>query len=302
MATAMSVSAEDLAQWRTDGFLVLRGLWSRDEIAACAERFAEITADGQPIPGHWDPDPDSDDPLLRCPRIMHPHRFDELAMRMLLDARIEAVLAALLGEEPIAAQSMFYFKPPGSKGQGPAPGQLLPARAARHLHRGVDGRGPLRPRERRPVRLPGHAHDGGGMPGGSRRGGELHHPLRPSPRPGGAGACRARPGGRAGSSAAASCTAHGRTPPAHEWRRSFICHYLPVSSRELSRYYRPTLRFDGSEYDFADAGARRPVRHCVSRRPGARPVGGGTAPRAAPGGGRKRPRVVAGSAASAPEK
>ena len=87
MTTAAPVSAQELARWRTDGFLIVRGLWERDEIAACAERFAEMTAAGTPIPGHWDPDPDSSDPLTRCPRIMHPHRLDALALRMLLNPR-----------------------------------------------------------------------------------------------------------------------------------------------------------------------------------------------------------------------
>ncbi len=69
--TAAPVSAKELARWRTDGFLVARGMWEREEIAECTERFAEITAAGTPIPDHWDPEPDSSDPLLRCPRIMH---------------------------------------------------------------------------------------------------------------------------------------------------------------------------------------------------------------------------------------
>jgi ectoine hydroxylase-related dioxygenase (phytanoyl-CoA dioxygenase family) len=35
----------------------------------------------------------------------------------MLDARIEYVLQVLMGEEPYAVQSMFYFKPAGSRGQ-----------------------------------------------------------------------------------------------------------------------------------------------------------------------------------------
>jgi len=40
-----------------------------------------------------------------------------LALRYLLDDRLEDVLTDLFGEEPLAAQSMLYFKPPGAKGQ-----------------------------------------------------------------------------------------------------------------------------------------------------------------------------------------
>jgi ectoine hydroxylase-related dioxygenase (phytanoyl-CoA dioxygenase family) len=48
---------------------------------------------------------------------MQPHEFNPLARRFLLDARLRDVLETLLGEEVLAAQSMFYFKPPGARGQ-----------------------------------------------------------------------------------------------------------------------------------------------------------------------------------------
>jgi ectoine hydroxylase-related dioxygenase (phytanoyl-CoA dioxygenase family) len=48
---------------------------------------------------------------------MHPHRISELSLRRLLDPRLRRILETLLGEEVLAAQSMFYFKPPGARGQ-----------------------------------------------------------------------------------------------------------------------------------------------------------------------------------------
>jgi ectoine hydroxylase-related dioxygenase (phytanoyl-CoA dioxygenase family) len=48
---------------------------------------------------------------------MHPHEISDLARDVLLDARLRTVLEVLLGEEVLAAQSMFYFKPPGARGQ-----------------------------------------------------------------------------------------------------------------------------------------------------------------------------------------
>jgi ectoine hydroxylase-related dioxygenase (phytanoyl-CoA dioxygenase family) len=57
------------------------------------------------------------DVLQQFPRIMHPHRFDALSHKMMLDARLESTLRELFGEEPLAAQSMFYYKPPGARGQ-----------------------------------------------------------------------------------------------------------------------------------------------------------------------------------------
>ncbi|WP_369275174.1 phytanoyl-CoA dioxygenase family protein [Streptomyces sp. R11] len=105
-----------LRRFREDGFTVVRGLFGRDEIARLCARFAALHAAG-PVPGHFEPRPSDSDPLRAYPRVMHPHEIDELSLRVLLDARLRNVLEVLLGEEVLAAQSMFYFKPPGARGQ-----------------------------------------------------------------------------------------------------------------------------------------------------------------------------------------
>ncbi len=101
-----------------DGFTVVRGLFGAAEIERLCGEFASLHAAG-PVPGHFAPratGPDAD-PLHVWPRVMHPHEINDLARDVLLDARLRTVLEALLGEEVLAAQSMFYFKPPGARGQ-----------------------------------------------------------------------------------------------------------------------------------------------------------------------------------------
>jgi ectoine hydroxylase-related dioxygenase (phytanoyl-CoA dioxygenase family) len=54
--------------------------------------------------------------------MMQPHLHADkpvgpVARRYLLDQRLLSILQALLREEPYAVQSMFYFKPPGARGQ-----------------------------------------------------------------------------------------------------------------------------------------------------------------------------------------
>ncbi|PAZ10166.1 phytanoyl-CoA dioxygenase [Streptomyces sp. SA15] len=104
-----------LRQFRDDGFTVVRGLFEYDEIDRLCAEFAALHAAG-PVPGHFEPRA-SADPLHRYPRVMHPHEINDLARRVLLDPRLRDVLRGLLGEEVLAAQSMFYFKPPGARGQ-----------------------------------------------------------------------------------------------------------------------------------------------------------------------------------------
>jgi phytanoyl-CoA hydroxylase len=105
-----------LRQFHEDGFTVVRGLFGYDEIERLCARFAALHAAG-PVPGHFEPRPSEPDPLRAYPRVMQPHEIDDLSLRVLLDARLRTVLEGLLGEEVLAAQSMFYFKPPGARGQ-----------------------------------------------------------------------------------------------------------------------------------------------------------------------------------------
>ncbi|MET8245159.1 phytanoyl-CoA dioxygenase family protein [Streptomyces sp. NPDC005202] len=109
-----------LRQFEEEGFTVVRGLFRGDETDRLCTRFAALHAAG-PVPGHFEPRRADDgcpgDPLHVHPRVMHPHEIDELALNVLLDPRLRGVLEVLLGEEVLAAQSMFYFKPPGARGQ-----------------------------------------------------------------------------------------------------------------------------------------------------------------------------------------
>jgi hypothetical protein len=122
------LSDAQLAQFVRDGFLVVRGLFGADEIDEIVSTFMETAKDG-PVPGLSDvpklregATPGANDPLNFYPRMMNPHRHVDkpvgpLAMRYMRDDRLRPILEELMGEQPLACQSMFYFKPPGARGQ-----------------------------------------------------------------------------------------------------------------------------------------------------------------------------------------
>ncbi|GGF96263.1 phytanoyl-CoA dioxygenase family protein [Paenibacillus abyssi] len=116
-STYRALTKEQIDTFEKEGYLIVKGLFSQEDLAEIEATFEEISH--QVIPGYFEPelDTDSSDPLGRYPRVMHPHRYNETAMKYMLHKPVLDVLADLYGEEALAAQSMFYYKPPGSRGQ-----------------------------------------------------------------------------------------------------------------------------------------------------------------------------------------
>jgi phytanoyl-CoA hydroxylase len=102
------------------GFLVVRGLFDAEEAIFWRDHFMRLREAGD-YPGDVvGVDPDSNDPLRRYPRMIHMHRWDQVALEWLLEPRLARSLTTLLdGLEPFAVQTMLYFKPPGARGQAP---------------------------------------------------------------------------------------------------------------------------------------------------------------------------------------
>lgn len=124
----IGLNAEQKALFDRDGFVAVRGLFDAAEISEIRETFMAMNKDG-PVAGLSDlprqragAPASATDPLAFYPRMMHPHKHTDkpvgpLALRYMRDARLRPILADLFGEEPFACQSMFYFKPPGARGQ-----------------------------------------------------------------------------------------------------------------------------------------------------------------------------------------
>jgi len=101
-----------------EGYVVAGGLFDLDEAAFYREHFMRLREAGA-YPGDVvGVEPRSNDPLKRYPRMIHMHRWDEVALDWLLEPRLAQALTTLLdGLEPFAVQTMLYFKPPGARGQ-----------------------------------------------------------------------------------------------------------------------------------------------------------------------------------------
>ena len=99
------------------GAHLARGLFPAEEVTVLLAHVRELARTTTEFFRDGTHDPESDDPLRRWPRMIHPHLKDRTLRDLLLDDRIRRMLVELLGKEPLAVQSMVYFKPPGSRGQ-----------------------------------------------------------------------------------------------------------------------------------------------------------------------------------------
>jgi ectoine hydroxylase-related dioxygenase (phytanoyl-CoA dioxygenase family) len=111
------ITADHKRQYEQNGYVVVSGLFSPDEVAFYRDHYMRLREQGT-YPGDTaGVDLGSADPLKRYPRMIHVHRWDDISLRWMIDERINACLTALIGREPYAVQTMLYFKPAGARGQ-----------------------------------------------------------------------------------------------------------------------------------------------------------------------------------------
>ncbi|MDA1086749.1 MAG: phytanoyl-CoA dioxygenase family protein [Verrucomicrobia bacterium] len=234
--------------FRQQGYLVCRGLFQPDEVDALRQRFERL-ADGSepaPAPGNWEGDRTATDPLARHPRVMFPHRWDSLSLCWLLDPRVWDILRVILEDEPVATQSMFYFKPPGARGQALHQDNFylqVEPRSCIAVWIAIDPSTPengglsvVPQTQDVAVACPETADESVSFtdhlvvpPAGKE-------PLPLALQPGDTLFFNGN-------------VIHGSGPnhSTSQWRRSFICHYMPAASRCISKAYFPLLNSAGEE-------------------------------------------------------
>ncbi|MCC7229485.1 MAG: phytanoyl-CoA dioxygenase family protein [Fimbriimonadaceae bacterium] len=112
-----TVDPNQVAFYQREGYLLVRGLFRAEETDFLRDYFMDMVERGGDGWAEGGVHPESDDPLKRYPRLLQPHRNDEVAMKYMVDERIRTYLTSFYDREPLAVQTMIYFKPPGAKGQ-----------------------------------------------------------------------------------------------------------------------------------------------------------------------------------------
>lgn len=118
MTTTLSqdlLTGAQLADFAENGYLILDGLFDPAEIEAMETFFDQYKTT---TPAFGGKALDEVDRHKQQVRAMHPHRHSEKAREWALKPSVLAVLEQLFQAEPLLAQTMYYYKPPGTCGQG----------------------------------------------------------------------------------------------------------------------------------------------------------------------------------------
>ena len=244
-----SVDLDEMkASFEQHGYAVARGLFSDAEVEEIKINFARIAENG-PITGHFEQvskEESGGDPLKEFPRVMNPHRFDALSRKNLVHPGVLTCLRELMQEDVLAAQSMFYYKPPGSRGQAMHQDNfylLVEPQTCVAAWTAIDDADPenggmylVADTAEEEIACPEMAD--------AKESFTTH--FVPTPKGKKAVPCQMKAGDTLffnGSSI------HGSGPNRSKdrFRRSFICHYVPQATQRISRHYLPLLTPEGQD-------------------------------------------------------
>lgn len=244
------VAKQVLKDYERDGFAIARGLFSPEEAEYYAKYFTDMVERGGDGWAEGGVHPTDPDPLKRYPRLLQPHRGDDVAFAWMIEPRVREHLTTLMGREPFAVQTMVYFKAPGARGQNlhqdnmyllVEPGTCMAAWMALDDCDEENGCMVLVPNTNGlpvmcQVERPGLSE---------RQWGDIETPLPP---------------GTAALPALMKkgdvlffngSVIHGsyENRSATRFRRTMIGHYIAAETKQVAKYYFPVFRMDGSRLD-----------------------------------------------------
>ncbi len=260
----MVIGSSAAETFQERGHVLAKGLFSREETERYIAHYMELRASGSYLGDSAGVDNSEGDPLLSYPRMLNMHRWDEPSLAWILDSRIGEWLTALGASEPLAVQTMLYFKPPASRGQAlhqdnyylkVHPGTCIAAWLALEPSDEENGCLQVVPGTHDiPLLCPERADTGESFTDDL-----VHVPddLQPEPVEMDAGDVMFFNGQ----------LVHGSFPNRSKtrFRRSLIGHYIAGNAQQVARFYERALRMDGSEVKIEEAPGGGPCGVWVDR-------------------------------------
>ncbi len=111
------MDTQALLDFQERGYCILDDLYSAQQLQDMEAFFEDFREHGGAVfdgGSHYE----EIDFTERQLRAMHPHRYSQKVTDWLLEPKVMDSLEVFLGCDALAAQTMYYYKPPGAKGQG----------------------------------------------------------------------------------------------------------------------------------------------------------------------------------------
>ncbi len=245
--TKARIGEEQVRQFREEGYCVVDGLFSPGEIAEIEAFFEDYRTRGDSVYEHRHAFHEIDPAKMQL-RALHPHRGSRKVQDWMLHPEVAAVLEVLLGKPALGVQTMYYFKPPGARGQGmhqdniylvAAPATCIAAWTSIDDADVENGCLQVAPgSHRRPIFCPEKGTSGAWLDYGDSHIHPFPRDLKPVP-------VRVP---RGSTMFFGGNLIHGSGPnrTKDRSRRTFIGHYIDEASEHVARFYHPVLAMDGS--------------------------------------------------------
>ena len=246
-STLPRITPTQVQQFRDDGYCVVEGLFSSQEITEIELFFEAYKQQGGKVYDGGNTYEEID-PTKQQLRAMQPHRHVRRARDWMLHPEVAAVLEVLLQRPALGVQTMYYFKPPGGKGQGmhqdnfylvSSPATCIAAWTAIDAADIENGCLYVAPgSHRHEIFCPDKSKTDAWLEYGDSHINPFPRHLKPIPVEVPKGATMFFSGN----------LVHGSGPnrTKDRFRRTFIGHYIDEASEQVGEFYHPVLAMDGT--------------------------------------------------------
>lgn len=112
------VTPEQISQYHKQGYLIIPDFFDAKTVTHMRDHYMALRAEGEK-PGDFGGTKDQpDDANHTYPRMIQMHKWDDLSEKWSSHPNIHNIVQQLMNDEPVLKQTMLYFKPPQSRGQG----------------------------------------------------------------------------------------------------------------------------------------------------------------------------------------
>lgn len=112
------LTPEQIVHYNEHGYLIVPNMFDTETAETMREHYMALRAEGEK-PGDYGGTKDApNDANHQYPRMIQMHKWDDRSEQWSSHPKILSAVEALINDEPVLNQTMFYFKPPQSRGQG----------------------------------------------------------------------------------------------------------------------------------------------------------------------------------------